>query len=70
MKISTNQFLKHLEETNQEKLADQLCKKFIETMRMLNPDHEDLTGSDWLSIMLNGYSVDVTEYGIDFIPNN
>lgn len=70
MKISTNQFLKHLEETNQEKLAHQLCQNFIETMRMLNPDRKDLVGSDWLSIMLNDYSIDVTEDGIDFIPNN
>ncbi len=70
MKFSTNQFLEQLEQSGQQELADHLCKQFIENMRMLNPDHNDLTGSDWLSIMLNDYYINITNDGIDVVPIN
>ena len=68
MKISTNQFLEQLEQTGQYELADQLCQQFINNMKMLNPNRNDLAGSDWLSIMLNDYYVNTTEDGIDLLP--
>lgn len=69
MKMKTNQFFASCEANNEDKLASQLVDAFIQTMRSCNPDMKHLAGSDWLSIMLNDYHIEIVNGGIDIVPN-
>lgn len=74
MKLSVNQFLAHCEKTN-DPIAEHITSSFIETMRMCNPHMKHMTGSDWLLVLINDYSivVDEDERGntdIQLVPND
>jgi hypothetical protein len=69
MKISVNQFLAHCEKTN-DPIAEHITSNFIASMRMCNPDRKDMTGADWLSLMLNDYHILVTDNDIQLVPNS
>lgn len=69
MKISVNQFLAHCEKIN-DPIAEHITCNFIASMRMCNPDIKHMTGSDWLSVMMNDYYILVTENDIQLVPNS
>lgn len=68
MIISADQFLKECEESNKMELADHICQNFIETMKIYNPNMNWMSGSDWLSVMINDYNIEVTNDNISLIP--
>jgi hypothetical protein len=68
MKISVNDFLAHCEQTNDDKLAIHITNSFIEAMQMCNPDMKWMTGSDWLSVMMNDYEILITDNDIQVVP--
>lgn len=68
MKISTNQFLANCESTGQDELATFICDNFIKSMITCNPDMVWMTGSDWLSVMLNDFCVEITDTEMILIP--
>jgi hypothetical protein len=68
MTLTVNQFLAHCEQTGEDQLAQHIVDNFISTMRMCNPDMKWMAGSDWLSVMMNDYSIEITDKDIQLIP--
>jgi hypothetical protein len=67
--ISVNDFLAQCEQTN-DPIAKHICDNFIKSMSMCNPHMKWMTGSDWLSVMMNDYSILFTDNDIQLVPNS
>ena len=67
--ISVNDFLAQCEQTN-DPIAEHICDNFIKSMRMCNPHMNHMTGSDWLSVMMNDYYILFTDKDIQLVPKS
>jgi hypothetical protein len=68
MKISVNDFLAQCELKGNYELANYITNSFIESMQMCNAHRKDMTGADWLSVMINDYDILFTEKDIQVVP--
>ena len=58
--MSANDFFAKYEETHYE-TCKYLCDAFIDECRQSNPHMAYMTGSDWLSVLMNDYNVLIDE---------
>jgi hypothetical protein len=69
MKLTTNQFLAHCEQTGENDLAQHIVDNFIQSMRLANPNRKDMSSADWLSYMISNYHIEITDNDIQLVPN-
>jgi hypothetical protein len=65
--MTTNDFLREYEK-KQPLIAQRVCDGFIKSMKEFNPNRTDMMRSDWLSVMLNDYDVQIHNDEIELIP--
>jgi hypothetical protein len=60
--MTANDFIQMMEESDFNR-CNRICQMFIDQCRASNPHMTHMSGSDWLSMLINDYNVVVIEDG-------
>ena len=66
-KISPMQYIKDYEESHP-RFVETLCNNFITSMKKANTHMDHISGSDWLTVLINDYVLEINDKGISFSP--
>jgi len=59
-KVSPMQYIKDYEESHP-RFIETLCSNFIISMKKSNRDMDHISGSDWLTVLINHYVLEINE---------
>jgi type VI protein secretion system component Hcp len=66
-KVSPMQFMKDYDESHP-RFIETLCSNFITSMKKSNRHMDYISGSDWLTVLINHYVLEINDKGISFLP--